>query len=147
MNEVYYKWNDIDFKEKMGLKRKTFKVTLEKISPQVELIPTNVKPNPKSTHHQIYSVTQLSTDKEWTAEFKGFIESYKFPCVGGLDGFHIIITSKLKGYYSFKKNCTVNNVGLASHNKRLLYTALTSPGINHDASFLKSASTGTESIE
>ena len=38
----------------MGLKRKTFKVTLEKISPQIELIPTNVKPNPKSTHHQIY---------------------------------------------------------------------------------------------
>lgn len=55
MNEVYYKWNDIDFKEKMGLKRKTFEVTLEKISPQIELIPTNVKPNPKSTHHQIYS--------------------------------------------------------------------------------------------
>ena len=39
----------------MGLKKKTFKVTLEKISPQIELIPTNVKPNPKSTHHQIYS--------------------------------------------------------------------------------------------
>ena len=39
----------------MGLKRKTFKVTLEKISSQIELIPTNVKPNPKSTHHQIYS--------------------------------------------------------------------------------------------
>ena len=44
-----------NFKEKMGLKRKTFKVTLEKISPQIELIPTNVKPNPKSTHHQIYT--------------------------------------------------------------------------------------------
>ena len=44
-----------NFEEKMGLKRKTFKVTLEKISSQIELIPTNVKPNPKSTHHQIYS--------------------------------------------------------------------------------------------
>ena len=42
-----------DFKNKIRLKRRTFNVLLEKISPQFELTPTNLKPNPTSTHHHI----------------------------------------------------------------------------------------------
>ena len=44
-NEVYYEWNDRDFKSKMRLKRETFNVILEKFSPQIELTPTNLKSN------------------------------------------------------------------------------------------------------
>ena len=35
-----------------------------------------------------------------------------FPCVGTWDNFHV--SSKLKGYYSFKKKYTANNLGLVS---------------------------------
>ena len=182
--EVYFHWSDEDFKNKMRLKRETFNTLLEKISPQIELTPTNLKPNPTSTHRQlaltiyrlatgcsfstledlfgvsvssastffnkvcrvivanIYDlyVTLPSTDKEWEAELKGFIENYEFPCVGAWDGFHVIVSSKLKGYYSFKKKYTVNNLGLVSYNKRFLYAAVGAPGSTHDARLLKSAS-------
>ena len=38
------------FKNKMRLKRETFNVILEKLCPRIELTPTNIKPNPTSTH-------------------------------------------------------------------------------------------------
>ena len=52
-------------------------------------------------------VTLLSTDKEWKAELKAFIENYEFPW----GGFHVIVSCKLKGYYRFKKKYPVNNLG------------------------------------
>ena len=69
MNGVYYEWNDIDFKVKMRLKRKTFNVILEKVFPQIELITTNVRPNPTSAHHHIYSshiiINNLQIRSRW----------------------------------------------------------------------------------
>ena len=77
---------------------------------------------------------------------KEFIENYEFPCVVAWDGFHVIVSSKLKGYYSFKKKYTIDNLGLASHNKRFLYAAVGAPGSTHDARLLKSASLYNEII-
>ena len=82
-------------------------------------------------------VTLLSTGEEWKVELKGFIENYEFPYVGSWDGFHVIVSSKVKDYYSFKRKYTVNSIGLVSHSKRLLYVAVGAPGSTHDACLLK----------
>ena len=37
----------------MRLKRETFNIILEKVSPQIELTPTNLEPNPTTTHRQL----------------------------------------------------------------------------------------------
>ena len=39
-----------------------------------------------------------TTDSEWEAEIRGFLENYEFPCVGAWDGFHVQVSSKLKSY-------------------------------------------------
>ena len=44
-----------------------------------------------------------STDAEWEAEVRGFLENYEFPCVDVWDGFHVYINSKLKSFFGFKK--------------------------------------------
>ena len=44
-----------------------------------------------------------STDAEWEAEVRGFLENYEFPCAGAWDGFHVYISSKLKSFFGFKK--------------------------------------------
>ena len=49
-NEVHDELNDRYFKNKMRLKRETFNEILEKLCPRIELTPTNIKPNPTSTH-------------------------------------------------------------------------------------------------
>ena len=46
---------------------------------------------------------------------------------------------KLKGYNSYKKKYTVNNLGLVNHNKRFFYAAVGDPASTHDTCFLKSA--------
>ena len=43
------------------------------------------------------------TDDEWEMELKGFLENYKFPCIGAWDGFHVFISSNLKNHFNFKK--------------------------------------------
>ena len=43
-------------------------------------------------------VTLPSSEQEWEAELRGFIENYEFPCVGAWDGFHVYISSKLKSF-------------------------------------------------
>ena len=91
-------------------------------------------------------VTLPSADEGWKAKLKGFIEKYEFPCVEAWDRFHFIVSSKLKGYYSFKKKYTVNNLRLVGHNKWFLYAAVGDPGSTHDARLLKSASTYNEII-
>ena len=35
-----------------------------------------------------------STEQEWINEITGFIENYKFPCIGAWDGFHVYVCSK-----------------------------------------------------
>ena len=86
-----------------------------------------------------FSVTLPSTDEEWKAKLKGFMENYGLPCVGAWDGFYVIVCSKLKGYYSFKKKYAINNFGLVSQNKRFLYAVAGAPGSTHDVRLLKSA--------
>ena len=78
-------------------------------------------------------VTLLSTDKEWKAELKAFIENYEFPW----GGFHVIVSCKLKGYYRFKKKYPVNNLELVIHNKRFLYAVVGAPASILNARLLK----------
>ena len=73
-----------------------------------------------------------SSDEEWQAKLRGFIENYEFSCVGAWDGFHIYTTTKLKQYYSFKKRYFVSNM-----EKRFLYTAVGAPGSTHDSRLLR----------
>ena len=80
------------------------------------------------------------TDEEWEAELRGFIENYGFPCVGAWDGSHVHVSCQLISNYSFKKKYTVNNLALASYNKRFLYAAVGGPGSAHDARMLKESS-------
>ena len=61
-----------------------------------------------------------STDAEWEAEVRMFLENYKFPCVGAWDGFHVYISSKLKSFFRFEKRYTLTNLGLVGYNKRFL---------------------------
>ena len=61
-----------------------------------------------------------STDAEWEAEVRMFLENYKFPCVGAWDGFHVYISSKLKSFFRFEKRYTMTNLGLVGYNKRFL---------------------------
>ena len=39
-------------------------------------------------------VKMPSTEQEWINEITGFIENYKFPCIGAWDGFHVYVCSK-----------------------------------------------------
>ena len=80
------------------------------------------------------------TEEEWTAEIKGFTENYEFPCVGAWDGFHVYVSSQLKSYFSFKKRCSISNMGLVAHNKRFPYAAVGAPGSTHDARLLRHTS-------
>ena len=77
------------------------------------------------------------SDAEWEEEIKGFLENYEFPCIGAWDGFHVYITSKLKNFFSFKKQYTITNLGLVSYNRRFLYAAVGAPGSTHDARLLR----------
>ena len=52
----------------------------------------------------------------------------------------------MKGYYSFKKKYTANNLGLVSNNTRFLYAVVGVPGSTYDAHLLKSASIYNEII-
>ena len=83
------------------------------------------------------NVYMPTSDEEWQAELRGFIENYEFPCVGAWDGFHIYTTTKLKQYYSFKKRYSVSNMGLVSYNKRFSHAAVGVPGSTHDSRLLK----------
>ena len=82
-------------------------------------------------------VTLPSSEQEWEAELRGFIENYEFPCVGAWDGFHVYISSKLKSFFSFKKRYTMSNLALVGFNKRILYAAVGAPGSTHDARMLR----------
>ena len=42
-----------------------------------------------------------SSSDEWETQFRAFIKSYEFPCVGAWDGFHVYAFSKIKSYVSF----------------------------------------------
>ena len=42
------------------------------------------------------NVHMPSSNEEWQAELRGFIENYEFPCFGEWDGFYIYTTTKLK---------------------------------------------------
>ena len=41
----------------------------------------------------------LSANTKREAEVRGFLENYEFSSVGGWDGFHVYISSKLKKYF------------------------------------------------
>ena len=73
-------------------------------------------------------VRMPSTDQEWEAEIRGFIENYEFPCVAAWDGFHVYVCSKLKNFFSFKKRYSTNNLGLVGYNKRFLNAVIGAPG-------------------
>ena len=45
-----------------------------------------------------------TTDSEYEAEIRGFLENYEFTCVGAWDGFHVKVSSKFKSYFSFFKD-------------------------------------------
>lgn len=60
-------------------------------------------------------------DDEWEKELKGFLENYEFLCIGAWDGFHVYISSNLKNHFNFKKRYTLTNLGLVSHDKKILY--------------------------
>ena len=72
-------------------------------------------------------VKLLQTDEEWEAELKGFLENFEFPCVGAWDGFHVYVSSKLKLYFSFKKRCSMSNLGLVTYINKFLYCAVGAP--------------------
>ena len=50
---TYNEWHDREFKNKIRLKQETFNVILEIFFAQIELTPTNLKPNPTSTYRQL----------------------------------------------------------------------------------------------
>ena len=57
-------------------------------------------------------VNMPTSEEEWIADCKEFIENYEFPCVGAWDGFHDHVSTYLKNYYSFKNRYTIANMGL-----------------------------------
>ena len=72
---------------------------------------------------------------------KGFIENYEFPCVGAWDGFHVYVSSKLKSFYSFRKQYSKSNLGLIGYNKSFLYyCGVGAPESTHDSRMLRSTS-------
>ena len=77
------------------------------------------------------------TETECGGEVKGFVENYKFPCVGTWGGFHVYVNSNLKNYLSFKKRYSMANLGLVGFNKRFLYAAVWAPASTHGARPLK----------
>ena len=77
------------------------------------------------------------TEEEWKTELKGFIENYAFPCIGGWDGFHVHVATRLKNHYSFKHKYTLSNMGLVGYNKRFLNLTCNAPGSTHDARLLR----------
>ena len=81
-----------------------------------------------------------TTDEEWQSKVRVFLENCEFPCVGAWDGFHVYINNQLKNYFSFKKRCSMMNLGLIGYNKRFLYAAVGAPGSTHDARLLKESS-------
>ena len=85
-------------------------------------------------------VTLPKTDEEWDSEVKGLIENYEFLCVGAWNGFHVYVSSKLKSFYSFKKRCSMSNLGLVGYNKRFLYCSVGAPRSTHDSRMLLGAS-------
>ena len=83
------------------------------------------------------NVYRPSSDEEWPAELRVFIENYELPGVVAWDGFHIYTIRKLKQYYSFIIRYSVSNMGLVSYNRRFLYGAVGAPGSTHDSRLLK----------
>ena len=83
------------------------------------------------------NVYMPSSGEKWQVELRGFIKNYEFPCAGALDGYHIYTTTKFKQYHSFKKRCSVLNMGLVSYNKRFLHPPVEAPGSTHDSRLLK----------
>ena len=69
-------------------------------------------------------VALTKNQAKWETELKNFIENYQFPCVGGWDGLHVYVCSKLKSCFSFEKKYTVSNLALIGYNKRILYAAV-----------------------
>ena len=82
-------------------------------------------------------VALTKNQAEWETELKNFIENYQFPCVGGWDGLHVYVCSKLKSCFSFEKKYTVSNLALIGYNKRILYAAVGALGSIRDARILK----------
>ena len=78
-----------------------------------------------------------TSEEELVNELKGFIENYEFPCIGAWDGFHVYISSKLKNFCNFKHRYSISNMALVGYNKRILDLIVGSPGITHDARFLR----------
>ena len=60
------------------------------------------------------------TSEEWSQELQGFLENWKFPCVGAWDGFHVYVSTTMKNFYSFKKRYSVTNMGFIGYNKRFM---------------------------
>ena len=78
-------------------------------------------------------------DEEWKAELTSFLEDWEFPCVGAWDGFHVYINCQLRNFYSFKKCCSITNMGLVAANKRFLWAGVGAPGSMHDSTILQSS--------
>ena len=60
-----------------------------------------------------------TSEQEWIAECKGFIENCEIPFVGTWDGFHVRVSKQLKNHYSFKNRYTITKMGLINCNKCL----------------------------
>ena len=71
------------------------------------------------------------TDAYQGNKYKGFIQNYKFPCVGAWDGFHVHVACHLKNYFSIESKYTNNGIALIAQNKRFLH--LTTGAGTHDA--------------
>ena len=78
-----------------------------------------------------------TSEVDWMAECKGFIENYEFLRVGAWDGFHVHVSTHLKNYYSFKNRYTITDMGLIGYNKRFLALTAVAPGSTHDARLLR----------
>ena len=74
-----------------------------------------------------------TSEEEWIAAGKGFMENYEFPCVGVWDGFEVHVSTHLKNYCSFKNRYTITNMGLISYNKRFLALTVGAPCSTHNA--------------
>ena len=56
------------------------------------------------------------------------------------DGFHVYVSSKLKSFYSFKKQCRMLNFELVGYSKSFLYSGVGAPRSTHYSRMLRSAS-------
>ena len=65
--------------------------------------------------YDVYVRLPLS-EKKWKLELRGFIENYEFPCIGVLDGFHVLCISMLKQSYNLKKRYSMTNLELVENN-------------------------------